>query len=135
MSLADYTENKFLDHLTSKLSYTMPAVWIGLSTANPGDNAAGLAEPVAMNYARVATVGGSGAGYTWASAANGSITNAAAITFAAASGTWGTITHFALFDAVTTGNMLAYGALTQAKSIVSGDVPKFAIGAIVITMD
>jgi hypothetical protein len=31
--------------------------------------------------------------------------------------------------------MLWYGALTQAKSIVSGDTAKFAIGSLVLTAD
>lgn len=130
MSLSNYTENKFLDMLVGKTDFTMPTVYIGLSTANPGESASGLAEPVAMGYARVATTGA-----TWAAAASGSISNAAEIAFAVSSGTWGTITYVALFDALTTGNMLAYGVLTQAKAIISGDTPKFAIGSLVITAD
>jgi hypothetical protein len=129
MSLADYEELKILELLVGKTAHSTPTVWVGLSTANPGENASGLAEPVAMGYARVITTG------VWGTAANGTITNTTAITFAASSGSWGTITYFCLFDALTTGNMLAYGSLTQAKTVISGDTPKFDIGAITITID
>jgi hypothetical protein len=129
MSLSNYTENKILDHIVGKTSFTMPTVWIGLSTANPGETASGLAEPVAMAYARVAVAG------LWAAAASGSISNNAEIAFVTATGSWGTLTHFALFDAETTGNMLWYGSLTQSKAIVSGDTAKFEIGSLVLTAD
>ena len=66
MSLSNYSENKILDHLVGKTSFTMPTVWVGLSTANPGETASGLAEPVGGDYARVET-----AGSDWAAAANG----------------------------------------------------------------
>ena len=130
MSLSNYTENKVLDHLTGKTSFTMPTVYAGLSTANPGETASGLAEPSTGSYARVATTGA-----TWAAAASGSTSNAAEIAFPTATGAWGTLTHFALFDALTTGNMLWYGSLTQSKAIVSGDTAKFEIGSLVLTAD
>ena len=38
-----------------------------------------------------------------------------AIAFNAATGDWGLITHFALFDAATAGNMLAHGTLTHRE--------------------
>lgn len=130
MSLSNYTELKILDHLNGKTEFTMPTVYVGLSTANPGDTASDLAEPSGNSYARIATTGA-----TWAAAAGGIASNAAAITFPTATGAWGTITYFALFDALTSGNMLASGALTQAKAVASGDTPKFDIGAISITID
>ena len=54
---------------------------------------------------------------------------------AAAGGAWGTITHWALFDAVTAGNMLWHGDLTTARTIGDGDQLTFAIGALSITAD
>lgn len=130
MPISTYAANKVLDHITGDSAFAIPTVWVGLSTANPGETASGLAEPVGGDYARVET-----AGSDWAAAASGSITNAAEIAFVISSGSWGTITYFALFDAVTAGNMLLYGALTQAKAIVSGDTPKFEAGSLVITAD
>ncbi len=130
MSLSNYAENKILDHLIGKTSFTMPTVYVGLSTANPGETASGLAEPSGGSYARVATTGAD-----WAAASSGSNSNAQELAFTTATGAWGTITHFALFDDLTGGNMLVYGALTQAKAVISGDTPKFDVGSMVFTID
>jgi len=129
-SFADYLENKLLDHIVGKTAFTMPTCYVGLSTADPLDTGAGLAEPSGGSYARVATAGGD-----WNAAAAGAIDNANDITFPEATGDWGTITHFALFDAATAGNMLAHGSLTTSKHIESGEVAKFAAGDLDLTLD
>ncbi len=133
MSAGDYLELKILDHVVGKTAFAIPTAYLGLSTANPGDNGAGLAEPVGNNYARVTT-----SAANWNAAAAGSISNAQDLTFPEATGAWGTLSHFALFDAVTAGNMLIHGALGTAKVIGSGDTAKFAGGTpgdIVFTQD
>ncbi len=129
-SFADYWENEILDHLFDKGSYTPPTIYVGLSTADPTDDASGLAEPSGNSYARAAT-----AGADWNVASGGTIDNANDITFPEASGSWGTITHFALFDAASGGNMLAHGSLSVSKSISSGDIAKFAAGDLDISLD
>ena len=103
---------------------------MGLSTADPGDDGSGLAEPSGGAYARVAT-----AASDWNTASGGSLDNASAIEFSEATASWGTITHFALFDAATAGNMLAHGSLTASKTISSGDTASFAAGALDVTLD
>ena len=129
-SFADYWENEILDHLFSKGSYSPPTIYVGLSTADPTDDASGLAEPSGNSYARTATVGAD-----WNVASGGTLDNANDITFPEASGSWGTITHFALFDATSGGNMLAHGSLSVSKSINSGDTAKFAAGDLDISLD
>ena len=127
---SDYWENKILDHIFSKGSYTPPTIYVGLSTADPTDSGSGLAEPSGNGYARVQT-----SASDWNSAANGSLDNAGNITFNQATGNWGTITHFALFDAATAGNMLAFGALSQSKSINESDTARFEAGDLNISLD
>jgi len=129
-SFADYWENEILDHLFGKDSYTPPTIYVGLSTADPTDDASGLAEPSGNSYARVAT-----AGADWNTASGGTLDNANDITFPEASGSWGTITHFTLFDAASAGNMLAHGSLSVSKSISSGDTAKFAAGDLDVSLD
>ena len=129
-SFADYWENEILDHLFGKGSYTPPTIYVGLSTADPTDDASGLAEPSGNSYARVAT-----ASADWNVASGGAIANANDITFPEATGSWGTITHFAILDAASAGNMLAHGALNVSKSISSGDTAKFAAGDLDVTLD
>jgi len=129
MSFANYLENKILDHITGKTSFTMPTCYVGLSTADPGEDASGLAEPSDSGYARVTT-----SGSDWDAASGGAIANAAAITFPTATGSWGTITHFALFDATSDGNMLASGALTDSETVTTNQIARFAIGELDITL-
>jgi hypothetical protein len=45
------------------------------------------------------------------------------------------VTHFGVFDAVTTGNLLFWAALTTSKAIGNGDVASFPIGNLVHTED
>jgi hypothetical protein len=129
-SFANYWENEILDHLFGKGSYTPPTIYVGLSTADPGDDASGLAEPSGNSYARVATTGAD-----WNAASGGTIDNANDISFPEASGSWGTLTHFTLFDAASSGNMLAYGSLNVSKSINIEDIAKFAAGDLEISLD
>ena len=129
-SFTDHWENEILDHLFGKGSYTPPTIHVGLSTADPGDNGTGLNEPGGNGYARVAT-----SAADWNSASGGALDNANAIEFLQATGSWGTITHFALFDASTGGNMLAHGTLIQSKAISSGDTARFAAGDLDVSLD
>jgi len=129
MSFANFWENEVLDHLFGKGSYTPPTIYVGLSTANPDEDASGLAEPSGSGYARVTT-----AGSDWDAASGGATANATAITFPTASGSWGTITHFAIFDASSAGNMLAYGELDSPQAITTDQTPRFSIGAFDVTL-
>jgi len=128
-SASNYLELKLLDHVLKTTSYTVPTnIYIALSTAAPTDTGSAIAEPSGNNYARTVC-------NSWATAASRSTSNAAGVTFPAASGSWGTIAHYAVFDASSGGNFLGHGALTIPNSVVSGNVVTFAIGAIVVSFN
>ena len=129
-SFSDYWENEILDHLFSKGSYTPPTIYLALSAADPGDDGAGLSEPSGNGYARAAT-----AASDWNAASGGALDNADVIEFPEATGAWGTVTHFALLDAASGGNLLAHGTLSQSKTIASGDTARFAAGDLEISLD
>jgi hypothetical protein len=129
-SFGNYAEDAILDHLVGKTSFTMPTCYLALSTADPLDDASGLTEPVGGSYARKQTAGGD-----WNAASGGAIDNANDLSFVTATGDWGTISHLALMDAATLGNMLAHGALTASKDVDNGDTAKFSAGEINITLD
>jgi len=129
-SFSDYWENEILDHLFGKGSYAPPTIYVGLSTADPGDDGTGLSEPSGNGYARVAT-----SAADWNSASGGSLNNANALEFAEATGDWGTVTHTGFFDAATGGNVLAHSALTVSKTISNGDTMRFAIGDLDVSLD
>ena len=126
-SFTDYTENLALTYLFTTGSVTRPTAWyVGLFTAAPSDTGGGT-EVSGSGYARKSaafTVSGTG---TLA-------TNSAAIDFDAATGSWGTIVAIAIFDALTTGNMLAWADLTTSKTISSGDVLRIPAGDLDITL-
>jgi hypothetical protein len=129
-SFANYLENELLDHLFGKGSYTPPTIYIALSTSDPLDDGSGISEPSGGAYARVQT-----AAADWNTAASGATDNANDITFPTATASWGTVTHFAAFDALTGGNMLFHGTLTASKTIDSGDTPKFTAGDLDVSLD
>jgi len=129
-SFSDYTENLVLNWLLTTNSATRPTAWyVGLFTAAPSDTGGGT-EVSGSAYARVATgtITVSGTSPTTA-------TNSAAIEFAAASGgNWGTVTHAAIFDASTSGNMLAWAALTTSRTINDGDVFRIPASSLTVTL-
>ena len=129
-SFGNYAENKILDHAFGKASWTMPTAYVALSTADPTEDGSGLSEPSGGSYARKSTAAGD-----WNSASGGLIDNANAITFVQATASWGTITHFAVFDAASGGNMIAHGALDAPKAVGNGDTFSFAAGELTGTLD
>ena len=69
------------------------------------------------------------AAFPAASGTDGAITNDQDITFATAGGAWGNVSHVAIFDAATGGNLLVYGALASAVDIQNGDIFKIPSGS------
>lgn len=131
-NVSDYLETKLLEHSVGKTSFTMPAnCYMGLFTVAPTDVAGSGTEVSGGSYARVQT------NASWAAAVSpgGTITTNADLVFPTATGSWGTITDMALFDALTVGNMLWHGALTASKTIASGDVFKLLSGQLTIGLD
>jgi len=125
--LSDYAENKLLDHLLGTAAYTAPTtVYIGLATASFADDNSG-AELTGNNYARKAI--------TFGSASSGATDNTSAVEFNAATGSWGSISHFGIFDASVGNNLLIHGEFTTPKTIASGDVLKIDAGDLDITAD
>lgn len=132
MSKSDYLELKVLDHLYGGGDYARPAtVYVALFTSAPSD-AGGGTEVAGGSYARAAVTNNAA---NFPAAAAGQKSNGAVITFAQATSAWGTVTHWALFDALAGGNMLHWGACNTPKTIANGDQPQINVGGLVITED
>ena len=126
-AMSDYLENKVLDHILGTTAYTQPTtVYVGLSTASFADDNSGT-ELSGSGYARQSA--------SFNAAASGTADNSAAIEFPAATASWGTVSHFGIFDALTAGNLLIHGSFTTAKAIGSGDILKISAGDLVISAD
>ena len=109
--------------------YTAPAtLYVGLCTGVAADGTV-TGEPSGNNYSRKSVTNDTDA---WNTAADGVVDNKAAITFAEASGEWGTLdTVFIANHSSNDGAaVIIYGTLAVEKTITSGDTPSFAIGAL-----
>jgi|TARA_R110000744_G_scaffold251037_1_gene367051 hypothetical protein len=125
MSFTNFLETEILDHVFGGNAYTAPSnLYLGLYTATPSDTGGGT-ELSGSGYARLAM----------AMSVSGNLaTNSAAEEFATATGSWGTVTHVGVFDAATSGNLMAYGTLSASKAVATGDVFRIPAGDLDITL-
>ena len=124
--MSNYLENALINVTLRATSYTAPTtVYVGLFTSDPTDAGSGT-EVAGGSYARKSA--------TFAAPSNGVSTTSADITFDQASASWGTITHIAIYDALTTGNLLYHTPLNTSKTIDSGDIFKIASGSLTVTL-
>lgn len=114
---------------------TSPAtnLYVSLHTADPGETGTQTtSEATYTSYARVAVARTSGG---WTVSGNNA-SNAAAITFPAATGGTNTITHFGIgLSSSGAGTLLFSGALSSSLSVSSGITPSFAIGDLDVNVD
>jgi len=124
-AMSDFLELEVLDHVLGTGSYTMPTtVRIGLSTGSFGDDNSGT-ELTGNGYARQAI--------TFAAASSGSAATNATVTFPTATGSWGSVGFWGIFDAASGGNLLVHGAFASAKTIGTGDVFRINSGDLTVT--
>lgn len=126
MSFTNYAENKVMDVAFGETTWTAPTThYLSLHTSDPGETGA-TGELSGSGYVRQSI------GFT---VTNNTATNTAVVEFPTATGSWGTITHIAIWDASSGGNAIAYAALTSSKAIASGDVLRLPAGDLDITLD
>lgn len=97
----------------TKASPALPtSYYIGLSTSTPNADGTNVSEPPSTyNYARVALD-------CLSEPEDGVVTNTLNIDFPESEGgSWGTVTHFVIYDSLTGGNLLMYGELTTPRVI------------------
>ena len=122
-SLTDYAELELLDHVFNAAYTPAATIYLGLATADPTDAATGASCNECADsgsYARTLIAFGAAASRT--------ITQDGIVTFPEADGSWGTITHWFIVDGDThgAGNVLAHGALSASKEVISGNTPSVA---------
>lgn len=114
-SFSNFLENAFLNHAFRGTAYTAPtSLYVALYTVAPSDSGGGT-EVSGGSYARAGPLTPSS---TFSTATTGSTTTTATITFPTATGTWGTVVAFAIFDNAS--NFIAWGDLSVSKTITSG---------------
>jgi hypothetical protein len=123
--MSNYLENALINATLRATTFTSPTtVYVSLHSADPTD--AGGSEISGGSYARKAV--------TFGAPSNGTSTNSADVTFDQATGSWGTITHIGIQDALTSGNLLYHTPLTTSKTIDTDDVFRIASGQLSVTL-
>lgn len=127
-----YLAQKLIDHVLRGASYTAPAnAYLSLHTADPTDDNVTSTEinsATATWYGRKQVTGWSAAVGTGTST-----TNSNQLSFSAVTGSAVTVTHWGLYDASTSGNLLCSGALTTSKVLNVDDV--FVVNAGDLSLD
>ncbi len=124
--MSNYLENALINATLRATTFTSPTtVYVGLYTSDPTDANSGT-EVSGGSYARKSA--------TFGAPSNGVSTTSADITFDQATGSWGTVTHIGILDALTSGNLLYHTALDVSKTIDTGDIFKIASGNLTVTL-
>jgi hypothetical protein len=124
--MSNFLENALINATLRNTSYTSPAtVYVALHTADPTDAGTG-AEVSGGSYAREEAVFGA--------PSDGVSVTTADIEFNQATANFGTVTHIAIWDSLTSGNMLYHTPLDSAKTIETGDIFKISAGNLTVTL-
>ena len=129
--LSDYLESDLLDEVFNGVAYAAPDTWASLYTDDPTDADTGT-EVSGGSYARVRVYANGGGSPDWNLAVVDGIgylvDNSDDIVFPTATAAWGTVTHFAVHDAITGGNLLFHGVLDSSQVVGDGGIFKFLVG-------
>lgn len=122
---SNYLGNAVLNWVKGSAMPTAPsAVYVALFNGDPTDAGSGGTEVTTT----IRTAGRVAA--TFGAVSAKSMSNSALVDFGNAAGT-ATVTHFAVYDAASAGNMLGSNALSSGSgSITSGTATNFASGAL-----
>ena len=127
MSFSNFLETEILDHVFAGAAYTAPTTkYLALFTALADGEAGSVTEVSGGGYARQSV----------AFTTSGNTTsNNAAVEFPTATANYGTVTHVGVYDASSSGNLMAYAALSSNKTIETGDVFRVPSGDLDITLN
>ena len=136
MSFFDGFENEVLDAMLGTGATLLGGTLeLGLSTTTPADDGTNITPPVGGSYARESITNDV---TNFAAASAGSKTNVLAITFTTATGDWGTITHWVLYDtsvAKIWGTLDDGAGTPQPRAVYNGDTLSFPATQLRISLD
>jgi hypothetical protein len=136
-SATTYTERGVLSHTLAIAPLDAPAgVYLGLCLSAPAPTrSTGGTEVSGGGYVRMATV------FALAANPDNMAANSATTEFPAATGLWGTLGYFEVWDAATAGNRLFWGPLVDpvdgvtpiTRAVSVGDIVRFTAGVVQVT--
>ena len=132
-----YTENNILKALLQGITLPLPTgTFVSLHTADPGTT--GANEVTLANwpgYLRRKAEGVGAMGTGWTTPTTGVSANTNQLTYPNNNGAASvTVTHFAIWDAITTGNSLNSAALTTARTLAVSDILVFDVASLTVTV-
>ena len=126
--ISNYLENALINHILRNTAYTDPTdVYLALFTSNPDEDGSGT-EVSGGSYVRKQLTA------AFDAPASGATANTALIEFVQATATWGLVSHVALFDQSSGGNLLFYGQLSASQQVDDGDTFSIAAGDLDISL-
>lgn len=134
-AFSNYLEDKINDHVLTNTAFTKPAtVYLSLHTGDPGESGTG-SEVSGGSYARVAITNNNTNFPVCPSTGTPTKTNGQPFSFPTSTASWGTVTHWALYDASSAGNMIAHGAFSTPRLVASGKTMKVPAGGLTFTLN
>lgn len=123
---SNYAIPKLIDHLLGLTAYPFVSGNKYLALANTSLTAANITanEVQAASYARELAA--------FTASVNGQSPNTDLEDFGTAAENWGNIAHFGVYDALTVGNLICFGALTEAFDVNQNDTASVPAGNIII---
>ena len=122
MPASTYLRGKVTDHVLRNVAFTSPAtLYVSLHTSDPTIAGTPGTEVSAAWYARQPAVFA-------AQVTAGQTSNSGTITYPGVTTSAVTVTHFAVWDAATLGNMLTFAPLSASKTFSITDVPSWLPG-------
>ena len=125
---SDYLEDKVLVHVFGGTAYSAPStLYVALYTSAPSDTGGGTEVSGGGYVRKTSAFGVTGTNPTTAS-------NSGAIEYPTATANYGTVVAVGIFDASSSGNLLAYANLSASKVVSTGDVFRFNTGDLDVTL-
>ena len=128
MPSSTYLRGKLIDHTLRNTAYTSPTtVYVSLHTSDPTVAGTPATEVSGAWYARQSAAFA-------AQTVAGQTSNSGTLTYPGVTGSSVTVTHFAIWDALTLGNMIGYSTLSSSKTFSITDVPSWLPGQLAVTL-
>lgn len=123
-NFTNYLENKIINHIFGSTTYAKPTLYLALYTESPTDSTSGT-EVTGGSYIRKTI--------TFSDSTDGTTSNISNIDFTSMPEC--TIVAAAVVDALSGGNILAYGTLTNHKHVASGDLFRIPTGEFYLSLN
>ena len=127
--LTTYFANAVMGNVfNSDTSKALPATYyLALSSTAPSADGKGITEPSGYAYTRMPL--------TMTVPTDGAVYNQNSVGFPTATGNWGVMTHFVVFDAATGGNALLYNTLKKSRTVEEDTTLTFDANALMIQLN